>query len=173
MTTIAKQPWSQRVNLRLIAMAAIVLGLVGFPVYYYIRESVTGGIINRGDYVEVNLKAMSNFPFDQTNGKFEEIPEQFRQLDGKRVLLEGEMYAPNSWAPQIGTFELVYSIQKCCLSGPPQIQHFVQSRVLNDGKVPFLPGLVRVLGTLHVDVQKDAGRVVSVYRLDVERVEPV
>jgi hypothetical protein len=170
--TAFKPPITQRINFRLIIFAAVILMLIGAPTYIYLESVLTGGVKNRGDYLEVDLKAMSNFPFDQENGTINDVPKQWRELDGKKVLLEGEMWAPTSAAPTISQFELVYSIAKCCFNGPPQKQHFVQSKVLNDGKVPYYSGLVRVVGTLHVNVRKTPDdKVASVYELDVESVE--
>ena len=109
---------------------------------------------------------------DQTDGKVTDVPPQWRALDGKRVQLEGEMWAPNSASPKIPTFDLCYSIAKCCFNGPPQVQHFVKSTVVENGRVPYYSGLVKVTGVLHVDVKKSPeGKVGSVYQLDVERVE--
>jgi hypothetical protein len=48
----------------------------------------------------------------------------------------------------------------------------VQSKSVK-GKVPYYSGLVRVVGTLHVNVQKAGGQVSSVYQLQVESVDPV
>lgn len=171
-----KTPLSERLNVRILTFAGLVLLLIGYPVYIYLESVLSGGIRHRSDgTVEVDLKSMSSFVFDQVNGKVEDIPEKWRELNGKRVVLEGEMWAPNSAAPEIENFELVYSIQQCCFSGPPQIQHFVQSTVSNGGTVPFYSGLVRVVGTLKVDVRfdKEAGKVSGVYHLAVESVEPV
>src|SRR5690606_20800474 len=100
--------------------------MVGFPVYWLVDAMVTGGIKDRGDYKEVDLKAMSDWDFDQVRGSLEDVPPQWRALDGERVLLTGEMWAPNSFGGALDRFELVYSISKCCFSGPPQIQHFVE-----------------------------------------------
>lgn len=172
MESAVKVPFSERINFRMIVFAAVVLALVGTPVYIYLDSRLSGGIKNHGDYLEVDLKAMSNFPFDQINGTAEDIPRQFRALDGKRVMVEGEIWAPNSAGSELQNFELVYSIAKCCFSGPPQIQHFVQSKPVK-GKVPYYSGLVRVVGTLHVNVQKAGGQVSSVYQLQVESVDPV
>jgi hypothetical protein len=171
-TTAYQVPLTERINFRMIGFAAIVLFLVGWPAYIYIDSVVSGGIKDRGDFVEVDLKAMSSFPFDNERGTINDVPERWRALDGRRVQLIGEMWAPNSISPRLREFELVYSIQKCCFSGPPQIQHFVQSRVVDDETVLYRSGLVKVMGTLHVDVQRADGRVISVYRLDVESVEP-
>lgn len=169
-TAPRRVPLGQRVNFRMIAFAAIVLLLIGTPVYIYLDSVLSGGIHHRGNVIEVDLKSMSNFPFDQTNGTINDIPKQFRELDGKRVVVTGEIYAPDSASGDLDHFDLVYSIAKCCFSGPPQIQHFVHSRVKDGGTVPYLSGLVEVVGILKVDVQKDpkTGKVAQVYALDVE-----
>jgi hypothetical protein len=174
MDTAVKAPITDRINFRLIGFLLILGVLVGYPVYIYIDSVVSGGIKERKDgYLEVDLKAMSSFVFDNDKGSIDDVPEKWRNLNGKKVILQGEMWAPNAATSTIESFELVYSIAKCCFSGPPQIQHFVQSRVPGGGKVPFYAGLVNVRGTLKVDVIRTEGKVVGVYWLDVERVDPV
>jgi hypothetical protein len=164
-------PLSERINGRLIAFALIALVLVGTPIYWYADLVLSGGIKQRGDLLEVDLKAMSSFPFDQVNGTIDDIDPKWRALDGKKVQLVGEMWLNNSAADEVGRFDLVYSIAKCCFSGPPQIQHFVQAKG-RDGKVlPYYSGLVKVTGTLHVNVKKGADRIESVYQMDVDSIE--
>lgn len=166
-------PFRERINLRIIVFVLAIGVIVGFPVYLFVDSVVSGGVKDRGDYKEVDLKAMSDFPFDQTRGTIEDIPGRFRQLDGERILVTGEIWAPNSTSPQLNNFELVYSISQCCFSGPPQIQHFVEATV-PQGTVPYYRGLVKVLGTLHVTVERDdTGRIARVYRMEVEHVEPM
>jgi hypothetical protein len=174
MEAAVKVPLSERINLRVIIFSLVVLAVIGMPVYWFVEEAITGGIIDRGDYKEVNLQAMSLFKFDQENGKLEDIPEKWRALDGQKVLLMGEMWAPNSSSSDITKFDLVYSISKCCNSGPPQIQHFVKSTVTGNRTVPFYNQRVEVTGVLHVKIKKnDAGGIESVYTLDVEKVRPL
>jgi hypothetical protein len=174
MDAAVKVPLSERINLRVIVFSLIVLAVIGTPVYWFLEETITGGIIDRGEYKEVNLQAMSLFPLDQENGKFEDIPEKWRNLDGQRVILQGEMYAPNSSSSDVSKFDLVYSISKCCNTSAPQVQHFVKSTVTGGRTVPFYGQRVEVTGTLHVKVKKtDAGGIESVYTLDVEKVEPL
>jgi hypothetical protein len=174
MDAAVKVPLSERINLRIVVFGLVMLAVIGYPVYIFVREDITGGIIDRGEYKEVNLQAMSTFSFDQENGKLEDIPEKWRNLDGQKVILQGEMYAPYASSSDLKKFDLVYSISKCCTSGPPQIQHFVKSTVVGGKTVPFYNQQVRVTGTLHVKVKKnDAGGVESVYTLDVENVTPM
>lgn len=167
-------PLSERINLRLLTFIVAFGLLLGVPIYWYVDEAISGGIRQRADgYLEVNLQAMSSFPFDQVNGTINDVPERWRQLDGKKVILEGEMWAPMSAGGRLSNFELVFSIAKCCFSGPPQIQHFVQATVPEGRQVGYYPNKVRVRGTLRVDVTREQGRITGVYHLEVESVEPV
>jgi hypothetical protein len=67
---------------------------------------------------------------------------------------------------------LCYSISSCCFNGPPKVQHFVKATVLPGHDVEYSQGIVNVVGTLHVGVERGDGLVKSVYRLDVENVQP-
>ena len=174
-TTTLKPKSSGFINVRILVFTAVMALVIGFPAYVFIDSALSGGIKDRGDgYKEVDLKAMSTFSFDQNDGRIDDVPQKWRELNGKRVVLRGEMYAPNAASNRIPQFELVYSIAKCCVTTAPQIQHFVKSKAVNkDGNVPFYSGLVQVWGTLKVDVKREEGKVVSVYELDVERVEQI
>ena len=170
---VEKLPLRERINYRLVFFIAVIALLVGYPVYQFVEMKLTGGIKQAaGGYTQVDLKAMSTFAFDQADGTINDVPEKWRQLDGKKVILHGEMWEPMGAGPHVTDFQLVYSIAKCCFSGPPQIQHFVHSRALPDAKLAYYEGTVEVRGILHVDVKQDQGRVTSVYQLDVESVKP-
>src|SRR5687768_14568220 len=119
-TATYKPPLSERINVRMIVFAAVMLLLIGYPTYYYLDIALTGGVKDLGNgYKQVDLRAMSTFPFDQNNGTLDDVPEQWRALDDQKVVLYGEMYNDMSAGDRLATFELVYSIAKCCLSGPP------------------------------------------------------
>lgn len=172
MSNAAYIPLSERFNFRVILFAVAIAVIVGYPVYIYVDTALSGGIKDRGEYKEVDLKAMSDFPFDATNGSETDIPPQFRALDGQKILVRGEMYDARGTGDTVRNFVLVYSISKCCYSGPPKVQHWVQARAANDS-ITYYNGLVEVLGTLHVDLKRENGQVTQVYRMDVERVAPV
>jgi hypothetical protein len=168
---------ASRVNLRLIVLLAVVAAPFLYFVFIIARDMITGGVIDHGTYKEVDLKSMGNFFFDPSKDTLDAVPERFRVLDGKRVLLEGEMFAPNEAADDVRAFELVYNIQKCCFGGPPKVQERVFARV-----PPSLQGVpnyqfrspVKVIGTLHVKIRKGIdGVAVALYEMDVERVDPV
>ena len=163
----------RRVSLRLV----LLIGLVAAPFLYFgyviVDQAVHKGVVDRGSYYDVDLKSLGYFPFDAANDDFNDVPERWRALDGKRVALVGEMYAGGSSAPAVSAFELVYSIQKCCFGGPPKVQERVFARVPNNGKATHYAQMVRVVGTLHVQAKRDeTGQIVSIYELDVESVDP-
>jgi len=174
MESVAKIPLSERFNIRLLIFILIVAAIPGYILYVMIDAQVTGGIKNAGGgYKFVDLKAMSNFELDQNNGALTDVPEKWRALDGQKVILHGEMWQPTSANNEVAGFDLCYSIAKCCFSGPPKVQHFVKSKVQQGKSVGYYDGQVEVKGKLHVDVKNDAGKLTSVYQLDVESVEPV
>ena len=156
---------------RTYALIATALFLFGYPIYVYTDALITGGITRRGDLLVVDLKALSSFEMDQDTGTTQDIPLRYRQLDGKRVLLVGQMWDPYVADGQIRIFTLVYSISNCCFNGPPKIQHFIQATVPIGKAVEYSPDFVDVVGTLHVGVESAAGHVQSVYRIDVENVK--
>ena len=159
-------------NLRVLVLAGVVLLPIGWMTYTFIVLTIGQGIEQVGDYKQVDLKAMGNFPFnDRTDGP-DQVPEVYRQLDGQKVLLIGQMYSDFAASPRVNRFQLVYSIQNCCFNGPPKVQERVFCQVPGDKTVPIYDGLSRVYGTLHVRAIREKGMVVSVYDLDVERVEP-
>ncbi|HEX8521712.1 MAG TPA: hypothetical protein VF669_05595 [Tepidisphaeraceae bacterium] len=171
--TLTKPPLSQRINWRMIIFFLVIGTMIGYPLYQFVHEAVTGGITSAGNgYTHVELKAMSGFVFDQTAGSINDIPEKWRQLDGKKVIMEGEMWDSRGAGQEVSSFQLCYSIAKCCFSGPPQVQHFVNSRPMEGKSLNYYSGLVRVKGVLHVNVKKEAGKVQSVFEMDVESVEP-
>lgn len=169
-------PLRERVNIRILAFSLLIIAPIVWFGFEIVRGRLTQGIEDFGNgLTKIDLKFMSTFPFDGQTGKLSDVPEQFRKLNGNRVVLDGEMWAPNAAGPDVNEFQLCYSVAKCCFSGPPQVQHFVDSRVTGGGAVPYYSGVkVRVIGTLHVNVKFDpeVQRVTSVYQMDVESVEP-
>lgn len=177
MTTISA-PASTRLkrglNIRMIVFLAVVLGLIAYPTYIYVNFLITGGIENYGNYLKVDLKALGQYPFPADNGTTADVPAKWRALDGKQVLLQGEVWAPNEAGNHMSNFELVYSIANCCFGGPPKVQERVFAHVPQEMRVPNLSySFANVYGKLHVKVIKDHGVVTSVYNLDVTKIERI
>jgi hypothetical protein len=157
------------ISVRLIVFLAIVSFPFFWFAYVFVSQTLTGGVEQHGDYAEVDLKSLGNFPLNGNSGTINDIPQRWRDLDGKRVLLEGYMYAPNTSGGDVDNFQFVYNISKCCFNGPPLVQERVFVKVPK-GAVSYDDAMVRVTGKLHVNVQKEAGNIISVYTLDLEKV---
>jgi hypothetical protein len=163
-----------RINLRAIIFAAVLLLPLGWMVKTYVTLTVSKGIENTTrygkDYKTVDLKSLGNFAFNDQVDSEQQVPREYRDLDGKKLLLSGQMFS-NDGALRSNSFQLVYSIQKCCFNGPPQVQERVFCKIPNGKLVPIFDDLTDVYGTLHVRAQREAGKVISLYDLDVERIE--
>jgi hypothetical protein len=83
------------------------------------------------------------------------------------------MWSPDVAEGRVKSFQLCYSITQCCFNGPPKVQHFVKATALPSARCVPEDGLIRVVGTLHVGVEMKEGRIQSIYRIDVEKLEPV
>ena len=173
--------WRERINPRMIGVGVVgltIVGLIGAMFFTWAQQVVTGGIVQHGDYAEVNLKAMSLFEMDQSNGRNDDIPSKWRALDGTKVQLIGEVWNPEGVGPDgCRGFELCYSIANCCFGGPPKVQHFVFAKI-PDGAASAQVGIgnpARVEGVIHVGIQKDpdTGKILSIYRVDVAKVSLV
>lgn len=174
--TTTSVPLRERINWRIVLFAGVVLLLVGYPLYFVLDSMLFHGVHEAkdelGSYKVVQLKELSGFEMNQLTATDADIPPHWRQLDGQRVALTGEMYLANSAGRQ-NSFDLVYSIAKCCVTPSPKIQHFIKSTVMPGRRVSYHPGLVEVKGTLHVGIEREGEQILSVYRLDVENVRPV
>lgn len=163
-----------RLNLRAIIFVLAVLAPLVAVGWVYFKTAFSSGIEQAEDgYLWVDLQKMSAFTFDQRNGTIEQVPQRWRELNGQKVILEGEMAPLTSSAAEVNQFELVWSVANCCYTGSPQVQHFVQSKVVGGKKVRYYTRPVRVHGTLRVEVVHEEGQVTGVYHLDVERVAPI
>jgi hypothetical protein len=126
-------------------------------------------------YVQVDLRTLQKFEFDQAEGTTGDIPAQFRKLDGRRVMVEGIMYNPVSAGQRRVEFQFVYGLPHSGPGGPPLVQERVYGHVSDTGESPPLFDMytfARIYGVLHVRVVKDeTGAIHSVYDMDVERTE--
>ncbi|QOV88242.1 hypothetical protein [Humisphaera borealis] len=181
MTTVPYSPQTSpapaagsRVNVRLIAFLLVISAPFVYIIGKSVMFSMSGGITDRGDYKEVDLKALGNFPFDQSEGKLTDIPERYRNLDGQRVRLTGFMYAPENAGDRGNRFQFVYDVNKCCFGSAPQVQERVFAYAKHGAPIYPYTVLAEVVGKLHVRIVKEPdGLIKSVFDLDVEQAQEV
>jgi hypothetical protein len=166
-------PPKQGLNYRLLLFIAVVgLPLVGVS-WLLVRGLVTKGITWHGDYAEVDLKALGNFPFNASNGTSDDVPARWRALDGKKVELTGFMFSPQSAGGQGTEFQFVYNVSKCCFNGPPLVQERVYAHSRADMPIYSMYDCAKIVGILHVRVKRlKDGSIHSVFDMDVQHVEP-
>ena len=167
-TRPAGKPLSERFNFRLVGFLLVVT-LPFVWVLWMIFGQQT--IVNRGDYYEVDLKAMGNFPLNPTRDTDAVIPAEVRALNGKKVRFEGEMYAPDQ-ADKIKQFVLVPDLFACCFGQPPQVQHSIIVSCPEGKAVSYFPDQIQVEGKLKVEEKKDDGFIVSIFEVNCTSVKP-
>jgi len=170
-------PQTSRINPRVVTFAAVFLGIFGIPFVLWLFHAVADGRIPFGKYWEVDLKAMSTFDMDQVNATTADIPKQWRDLEGKKVVLTGEMWAPRDNGKGLLTYFQLVDPSKLHFDGPcapPLAQWFVDCNVVKGAQVEYLEGKVQVSGTIHIRIDKDKrGVIKSIYHVDVVDVKPI
>lgn len=161
----------KRVNPRMVLVVAIIMLPVAWMGWQFVKLTMTSGIETVGNYTTVDLKSLGNFPFSEVSGTVADVPKQFAALDGKKMMLVGQMYAGQDAAAYVEKFQLVYSIQNCCFNGPPRVQERVFCRAPAGKKIFCADAPVKMYGTLHVRAKRENDIVVSLYDMDVEKVE--
>jgi len=155
---------------RFILLAAPAFMAAGILLGQWALESLGVGVPK---YTDVDLKALGSFAFNQTTGQTNDIPRCWRDLDGRRVSLNGFMFGPMNAGPGANAYQLVYDSHPSHFK-PPLVQERVYATepVAMSVYAPSDP--VKVDGVLHVGVQRDAwGQMRSIFRMDVESVTPL
>lgn len=159
----------RRRNLRRLALllAAITILLIPPLTFLVQRYGWNGGVY------ETDVRRLGDFPLDPRGDGDEAIPADRRALDGREVIISGEMYAPNEASSRVSQFQIIDPDQPYN-GGPPRAQERVFATVPSSVDVPNLTGhVVEVHGTLRVGVDRlDGGELASVFRIEVTRVRP-
>src|SRR5687767_15067198 len=90
-----------RFSLRMVVIFCLLCLPFAYFAYVIVDQSLSRGVKDHGSYVEVDLKSLGFFPFDAAGDDLGAVPERFRNLNGRRVVLEGEMFADSSAGPAV------------------------------------------------------------------------
>lgn len=136
---------------------------VAFLTAALLAAAAPAAVLSPGDdeVVEVSIAKLTSISY-QKGG---ELPEDIRELDGKRVRIEGYM--------AIGTLEGVSKFElvpEPCECGRSKVQHFVDV-TLTEGKTTYRPGRITLEGKLSVGEVEEDGFVVSLYRLTIKSLD--
>ena len=115
------------------------------------------------------FEQLTAWPYtDGLNG----MPDDVRQLDGKKVLMLGFML-PIDEVQNIREFLLVESLWSCCYGEPPNIHGLVRCTMPKDQRIDYQFEPLKIVGTLRVAATQEDGYVVDIYQLQVDYVEVV
>ena len=93
------------------------------------------------------------------------LPSWVRDLDGKRIKIEG--YMALGTLEGVKTFELV---PEACECGRAKVQHFIDV-TLEEGLTTFRPGRIELEGVFRAGALEEDGFVVSIFRLEIQSLD--
>jgi len=99
------------------------------------------------------------------------IPDFVRAYDGKTVYMTGYMMALNT-VDNIRSFILMPSLFGCCYGQPPAVNHVVLVRMAGGKSARYFDDVVRVRGRFHCSEERYKGELLSLYRIDADKVGP-
>ncbi len=129
----------------------------------------------KGEYQSISFSKLSSFEYiapktDQPN-QFSSIPQEVRDLNGKKVWLSGFMlpYEVDDDG-NVSKFSLNGNYDMCYFGAPVSINEWVMVNISDNLKVKYTHLPITVFGTFEVGEEYKDGEVSSVYRLNLERV---
>jgi len=97
------------------------------------------------------------------------LPKEVRDLDGKEIRISGFMRGDNGATENLEAFMIVN--ESCGCSGEPKLNEVIYCTMPYGQKVNAIAGSVLITGTFHASEEKEDGYVLSLYRVDVTKVE--
>ena len=98
------------------------------------------------------------------------IPDRIRAANGKSVNVDGFMIPLEYNGKKVSKFILAMNQNTCCFGGNPQIHEFIIVSVGGVGVNDEMDIPLSVKGVLRVGVQRNHGKLESVYRLQADKV---
>lgn len=99
-----------------------------------------------------------------------QIPPAIRQLNGRKVALQGFIVPLRMDDGLAVEFLLVRDQTLCCFGRLPKVNEWVLVRTLGKGAKPVMDEPVTVCGRIEVGDQRENGILVGLYRMEVDRV---
>jgi hypothetical protein len=99
-----------------------------------------------------------------------QIPENIRQLNGKKVVIQGFLLPVRMDEGLAVEFLLMRNQSMCCYGVPPKITEWITVRMSGKGVKPVMDQPIAVVGTLHVGPARENGFLTGIYSIDGEKV---
>ena len=99
------------------------------------------------------------------------LRKEIAGLDGKKVAVRGFMLPLKGDREHVTDFLLMKNQMTCCYGKPPNLNDWVQVRMIGNGVKILMDQPVTVCGTLHIGQYHQEQLYAGMYRLDGEKVE--
>jgi hypothetical protein len=99
-----------------------------------------------------------------------QIPANIRQLNGKKVVIQGFLLPVRMDEGLAVEFLLMRNQSMCCYGVPPKINEWITVRMSGKGVKPVMDQPIAVAGTLHVGPARENGFLTGIYSIDGEKV---
>jgi hypothetical protein len=120
-------------------------------------------------YPDLHTKAEDGSPLPLPD----QIPAKIKELNGKKVSIEGFMLPSEIEKGKIKSFILLKDIMGCCFGMVPMMNEWVFVKMAGDTTCEFTPDVpITVDGTLEVGEEIKDDTVMSLYRLIADKVHP-
>ena len=100
-----------------------------------------------------------------------QIPAAIKALNNQRVSVRGFMLPLRVEDGRVTELLIMKDQSMCCYGATPKIHEWVSVTVKGRGVKPVMDVPVTLFGTLRVGEQRENGYLVSIYRMDGERME--
>jgi hypothetical protein len=144
----------------------LLLGAMALPVLFVLHETGRG----HADYIDVDLKELGAFEFDDQQGDMSSVPERFRKLDGQVVRIRGKMFGPEDLGSSGWRCQFVPDA-RFNRRLPPRVQERVFATAKKDVPVYDMLTPAEIVGTFHVGIVRDPStqRVIQLFSMEVKR----
>ena len=126
----------------------------------------------------IDVRTLGRFPLDESDGTIADVPASLKALDGQLLTVVGYSYI---WPGNAGGHFQIVSSYRHSDHSPPRVQERVFATVVPGpaGAAAFAGAttggmytLTNLHGVFHVRVVHEAGRIVSVFTMDVDGAAP-
>lgn len=101
----------------------------------------------------------------------QQIPENVKAFDGKRVALKGFMLPLKVEQGLVTELLIMRDQSMCCYGTVPRINEWVSVRMTSKGVKPVMDQAVTLQGTLKVGAIRENGYLVGIYQMDGEKMD--
>ncbi len=148
------------------------------------KPAATPAVPKTVEYVTAGFDKLAGYNFEMTDDLLmqrtnvaatstadAQIPATIKALNNQRVTLRGFMLPLKVEDGRVTELLIMKDQSMCCYGATPKINEWVSVTIKGRGVKPVMDVPVTLFGTLRVGEQRENGYLVSIYRMDGERME--